>query len=184
MASNDIWFYAFWLVYLLFFAVCYYAYLRPISRRLLNRNMYLHYQFIDTGDSGDMVFTKGVNIINGMPHTYRADMIQGNTLYFTSNEVEPVKVERDVTRYTYFCFTNEFDIVRKQDVLDTLLIFGSKNQIIGAIIIMGFIILVGLIAIFYFGSTWHNDLSSTLSHMQTLINQSGNPEITKVPGHT
>jgi hypothetical protein len=182
MASSDIWFYAFWIMYFLFLATVYYGFARKVITRIMNRTMFLHYHFLDTGDNGDMVFTEGVNIINGMPHTYRGDMVQGNVIYFNSNEVEPVKVEKDITRYTYFCFTNEFDIVKKQDVLDTLLIFGSKREIIGAIILMGFIILIGLVAIFYFNSTWHDDLSTSLSHIQTAINQSSAQDITKIKG--
>ena len=66
---------------------------------------------------------------------YVKDCINNRTLFYKSDEVEPVKVERDLTKYKYFCFTKEFDIQNKSDVLKMLLVLAIENKLIILLVI-------------------------------------------------
>ena len=160
--ASDLWFYAFFFAWGSLCLVIYHAYLRKIILFLRNRSMYLHYHFIDTGDYGDRVFCEGTNIIYNKPYMYVKDCINNRTLFYKSDEVEPVKVERDLTKYKYFCFTKEFDIQNKSDVLKMLLVLAIENKLIVLLVIAIAVSIIAAVANAYISITSSQEILKTI----------------------
>ena len=122
---TDMWFYMCIFQYAILMYVVYKAYLSKLVQKLKGRNMYLHYHIVDTGEHGDRVFYE-----------------EGNA--------EPLKVARDVSKYTYYCDTKNFDTVCRNDILQTLMVLRAKDIIVILIIIAMALTMITCVANLYF----------------------------------
>jgi hypothetical protein len=99
------------------------------------RDMYLDYHIIDTGEHGTRGFTSGINYIDGIARAYARERVQNGTLYYESNNSEPLKISRDISQYKYYCDTKNFDTISRNTILETLMILNAKNMLILLIIV-------------------------------------------------
>lgn len=161
---------AFWITYLMLLGVVWQAYLSKIYRRLKHAGMYLSYHNLVTGAHIDRVWNEGVNIIDGKPRMYAADKVFKGTLYYDGDNVEPCEIERviregGVLKYTYYCNSKNFDTVNRNDLLETLMILKTENKIILVIFIAIALIVLGVMANYYFVSSTHIDI---ITHIDAL----------------
>lgn len=146
----NIWIYGFGMVYVLLMLVIYHAYGKKMIQKIQGRDMYLHYHIVDTGGHGDMVFKPGSNMINAHRRVYNRDCVTNGTLFYESGNAEPIRIERDISQYKYYCDTKNFDTVSRNDILQTLMVLRAKDILMFLIVIGIAVTVITCVANVYF----------------------------------
>lgn len=124
---------------------------------------YLHYHIIDTGEHGDFVFVEGNNVIDGVKRVFSQKKVFRGTVFYESGNVEPLEIERDLTKYKYYCDTKNYDTISRNDILQTLMILRAKELLMYLICIGIFVTLIGIVANYYFTNTLHTDIINSIN---------------------
>lgn len=142
-----IWFVLFVLAYLAFFVTLYKAYLRPMLLKFKHKEMYLRYVILDTGETDRVVFNQNdKTIVSGVARIYNRERVQNGIIYYESGNAEPLRVEQDISRYSYFCDTKNFDTISRNTILETLMILNAKQILMILLFVCMFLIIIAAIA--------------------------------------
>ena len=113
---------------------------RTLKNKIYSRIYGKRYQYvhvIETGDCGYALFDKNLRFgnLNGMTIVYNFAKIKGDTLFYANNCSEPLEVSFNKDKCEYWVDSNEYEINLKNDLLQTLMMLRSKDQIIILLIV-------------------------------------------------
>lgn len=146
MAIEITWMQLAWIFEILFILAVFFAMREVVLERIYGVR-FKHWIEIDTGRYGYVILDKSLTTakIMGINRTIAQENIVKGIIYYQRDNVENLKLESaEHGKWEYYCNTEEFDTVSKNQLLRQLLYVLEKNYIL-AILIVVFISLMVLV---------------------------------------
>lgn len=98
---------------------------------------------VDTGELGKIVFKKDFSTgkFKGIERVYNKERVYNGVIYYESDNVEPLSIEKAINKYQFYCNTNEFDTITNNRLLEKLMYVKEKNLLIIALVLSGISVL-------------------------------------------
>lgn len=170
---NNLGFYGvmFWIEYFIIVYLVYHFIIIKLYRKLHYGDRYIHYHIIDTGSHGNAIVSPSNEFrdSDGIKRIYDKECVNRGTLFYNFENVQPLSINEDKEKTTYYCDRQEFLVVTENKLLEQLyLTFNNQTiNIMLLLIILSLIIAAGTL---YFSVSNFSDINNKVTQMYNLVN--------------